>query len=133
MRMAIALPGASAPQLSGDSPSSANVNCFREICLRRTVGIRDVDLKNAVPIGDQNNLRSVGRPVGPEVLGMQDRRKLMLGRTTPSSEQARPPKHERESTAAPASEQEAKEASDLYSALARWEDEGGSGFPLTEP
>ena len=57
----------------------------------------------------------------------------MLGRTTSSSEQARPPKHERESKAALASEQEAKEASDLCSALARWEDEGGGGFPLAEP
>ncbi len=59
----------------------------------------------------------------------------MLGRTTPSSGQAqkRPPKHERESTASPASEQEAKKASDLRSALARWDDEGGSCLPLTEP
>ena len=39
--------------------------------------------------------------------------------------QKRPPKHERETTASPASEQEAKEAPDLRSALARWEDEGG--------
>ena len=59
----------------------------------------------------------------------------MLGRTTPSSGQAqkRPLKLERESTAAPASEQEAKDAPDLRSALARWEDEGGSWLPLTEP
>ena len=42
---------------------------------------------------------------------MQDRPKFMLGRATPSSGQAqkRRPKHERESTAGPACEQEAKE------------------------
>ncbi len=60
----------------------------------------------------------------------------MLERTTQSSGQAqkRPPKHERESTAGPACEQETKEeASDLRSALVRWEDEGGSWLPLTEP
>ena len=59
----------------------------------------------------------------------------MLERTTPSFGQAqkRPPKHERESTAGPACEQEAKDASDLRSALVQWEDEGGSWLPLTEP